>query len=141
MATLVKAFVLALVAGCANEDEWVVATVPAPAPLIVQNVSYATTIVSEPAETAQAPAQPVQPARLTSGFATCDAYFDETERCARSITPNAAAIERLEKTLDAARASDRVVAASGSAEAKADVSDRCVAALRAYDYAACIARM
>ena len=143
-AVLAVASALVLCA-CAAEET---STVFGPArPLAVQNVSYVTSIyyaAPEPSSTPPAEVVPAEPPPapvvVSSGFATCDAYLAETERCAAGLTSNPEALARFEHSMDVARREDRIIAERGSATAKADVADRCAAALRAYDDAACLRR-
>jgi hypothetical protein len=117
-----------------------------PLPPVVQNIAYTTNVYLPPVLPPAAPspmpaaAPEAPPATPSSGFATCDAYFLETERCARAVTSSPAAIADLKRTLDVARGEDRIIAASDAASAKSEISTRCEVALRAYDYAPCVRR-
>jgi hypothetical protein len=119
------------------------ANVTTPPP--VENVTYVTNVYTQPqtavfsGDRAIAPAAPQvdESAPHVVGIAACDAYFAQTESCARSITSDPAALATFEGQVEVARSEAARAEASQDPGQIAHAASACVAALSAYRIAPC----
>jgi hypothetical protein len=111
----------------------------------VQNVTYVTNVYTQPqtavfsGDQANDPAAPivVTGAPTQVGIAACDAYFAQTESCARSITSDPAALATFEGQVEAARSAAARAETSQDPGQIAHAASACVAAMSAYRIAPC----
>lgn len=127
---------LVLVAACD-------ATIATPPP--VENVTYVTNVYTQPQTAVFSGDQAIEPvapvvaesAPQVVGIAACDAYFAQTESCARNITSDPAALATFEGQVAVARSEATRAEASQDPGQIAHAASACVAALSAYRIAPC----
>jgi hypothetical protein len=80
---------------------------------------------------------PAGRAVASTGVDACDAFLGRTMRCGGALTHDPEALAHFLVALRAARGEHQRVATGGDERAKAELAERCEAALRAYDEAPC----
>ena len=84
-----------------------------------------------------APLAPAPRAVASTGVDACDAFLGRTMRCGGTLTHDPEALAHFLVALGAAHGEHHTVAMSGDVRAKAELAERCEAALHAYDEAPC----
>lgn len=110
-------------------------------PPVVENVSYVTNVYTQPqmAVSSVAPDAPevILSSPETPGIPACDAFFAETESCARNITSDPAALAQFEGKVQVARSEALRAETSRDPGQIAHAASACMAAASAYRMSPC----